>query len=69
MPPKKEEEKKATVKDGPGEGEEKPTAEQRLTDAVRDAKLALLKVCGTQVMFVTRPYSRFGPYLKWTHNL
>ena len=55
MPPKKEDEKKATVKDGSEEGEEKPTPEQRLMDAVRDAKLALLKVrCSSPYVFVIR---------------
>ena len=32
------------MKEEPEEGEEKPTPEQRLADAVRDAKLAVLKV-------------------------
>ena len=45
MPPKKQDEKKPTVKDEPEEGEEKPTPEQRLADTVRDAKIAALKVC------------------------
>ena len=45
MPPKKQDEKKPTVKDEAEEGEEKPTSERRLADAVRDAKIAALKVC------------------------
>jgi len=44
VPPKKQDEKKPTVKDEPEEGEEKPTPERRLADAVRDAKIAALKV-------------------------
>ena len=43
------------MKEEPEEGEEKPTPEQRLTDAVRDAKLALLKVrcCAMAVRILT----------------
>ena len=44
VPPKKQEEKKPTVKEDPEEGDEKPTPEQRLSDVVRDAKIAALKV-------------------------
>ena len=43
IPPKKEDEKKPTVKEEE-EAEEKPTAQKRLTEAVREAKLKLLKV-------------------------
>lgn len=44
VPPKKEDEKKPAVKEEDGEGDEKADLAARVAEAVREAKLKLLKV-------------------------